>query len=181
MKARLLIPVTFGLLAVVASCGHPRTRPAATGSAPAQRYASVVIRPFSLEGARIQENPRVKEFAVGMPDLIASDIKGYLLSRRNPPTVSVGGKAGPGTLVVEGAFEDITAGSTAARWIVGMGAGRSTVSARWVIKDGATGETLATYQEASHTGGTYTGMTALESDAEALARKVVNTLGRLLR
>jgi hypothetical protein len=184
MRRKFLVPVLLGLIAIAVSCGHPRLGTTPSGAPPAasaRRYATVVIRPFSLEGARIQENPRVKEFAVGLPDLLARDIKGYLQSRRNPPTVIVGGKPAADSLVVEGSFLDITAGSTAARWIVGLGAGRSTVSARWVIKDGASGETLATHEEASHTGGTYTGMTAIESDADALARKVVNTLGRLLR
>jgi hypothetical protein len=167
----LLLSVSLLLGACGGGGREVRTSPRPAGA----NYAAIVIAPFSLEKAQIQENADVRSFAAGLPEEFPGYVKSFLARERRqilrtPPA------GGQDYLLVEGDFTAITAGNFAARFVVGFGAGRSTVEAAWTIRDGRTGAVLASHREAAHSGNAYRGMTAIESDARALAKVVARTI-----
>jgi hypothetical protein len=149
------------------------------------KYGTIVLREFSLEGAAIQENEDVKAFAQTLPPDFAEWVASYLESMKVSQRVVVDragkGEAHEGALVVEGKFTKITAGSTAARWVVGFGAGSSTVGAQWTVKDVATGKVLEKFIKNQHTSSSVRGIHAVESDARYLAKYVASTIQKLVK
>lgn len=149
------------------------------------QYTTIVLKEFSLEGAAIQELPDVKDYAQTLPPDFAEWVASYLESMKVAHKVVVEkagkGEAPPaGALVVEGHFTKITAGSTAARWVVGWGAGASTCGAEWTVKD-STGKVLGKFNKNQHTSSSVRGIHALESDARFLARYVASTIQKLAK
>ena len=148
-------------------------------------YTTIVLKEFSLEGAAIQENEDTKDFAQTLPPEFAGWVASYLESMKVEQKVVVE-KAGKGetphagALVVEGHFTKITAGSTAARWVVGWGAGASTCGAEWTVKD-STGKVLGKFNKNQHTSSSVRGIHALESDSRFLARYVASTIQKLAK
>ncbi len=146
-------------------------------------YTTIVLKEFSLEGAAIQENADTKDFAQTLPPEFAEWVASYLESMKVEQKVMVekagkGEAPSAGALVVEGRFTKITAGSTAARWVVGWGAGASTCGAEWTVKD-STGKVLGKFNKNQHTASSVRGIHALESDARFLARYVASTIQKL--
>jgi len=155
-------------------------------AAEVKQYSTIVLKEFSLEGAAIQDLPDVKDYAQTLPPDFAEWVAGYLGSMKVPQKVVVEkagkGEALPeGALVVEGHFTKITAGSTAARWVVGFGAGASTVGAEWTVKDVGTGKVLNKFNKNQHTSSSVRGIHAVESDARYLAKYVASTIQKLAK
>ncbi len=150
------------------------------------QYTTIVLKEFSLEGAAIQENEDVKAFAQTLPPDFVEWVASYLGSMKVAQKVVVEkaekGETPPaGALVVEGHFTKITAGSTAARWVVGFGAGSSTVGAEWTVKDVGTGKVLNKFNKNQHTSSSVRGIHAVESDARYLAKYVASTIQKLAK
>jgi hypothetical protein len=160
---------------LLASCGGGPREVRPTSGAASGTHAAIVIAPFSLGKAKIQDNAEVQAFASQLPDEFPGYVTSFL-ARDRRQILSAPPAGGEDYLLVEGDFLAITAGSFAARFVVGFGAGRSTVEASWTIKDGLSGGVLGTYRDAAHSGNAYRGMTAVESDARALARVVARTI-----
>jgi len=176
MKKTLLVLAVVTLLFSCRSTGS--VKPGASLS----KYSAIVISDFSLEGTKIQANPDVEVFAKRLPANFAAMVKDYLdgmgIFRKVVLKKNASSVAGTEYLVLTGKFTKITAGSTAARWVVGFGAGASTVGAKWEVRDGRTGKVLGSWEKNRHTSGAYRGMTAVESDARHLARDVAVLLKR---
>ncbi len=151
-----------------------------------KQYSTIVLKQFSLQGTAIQENEDVKAFAETLPPDFAQWVASYLESMKVAPKVVVetAGKieaAQEGSLLVEGRFTKITAGSTAARWVVGFGAGASTVGAEWTIKDAGSGKVLDKFNKNQHTSSSVRDIHAVESDARYLAKYVASTIQKLVK
>jgi hypothetical protein len=149
------------------------------------QYTTIVLKEFSLEGAAIQENEDTKAFAQTLPPDFAQWVASYLESMHVSQKVVVEkpgkGEVPQGALLVEGRFTKITAGSTAARWMVGFGAGASTVGAEWTVKDVGTGKVLNKFNKNQHTSSSVRGIHAVESDARYLAKYVASTIQNLAK
>jgi hypothetical protein len=148
------------------------------------QYTTIVLKEFSLEGAAIQENEDVKAFAQTLPPDFAEWVSSYLESMHVSQKVVVEkgkGEVPQGALLVEGRFTKITAGSTAARWVVGWGAGSSTVGAEWTVKDASTGKVVNTFKKNQHTSSSVRGIHAVESDARFLAKYVASTIQKIVK
>jgi len=147
------------------------------------KYKTIVIKEFSLEGARIQENADTKAFAETLPTDFARTLKAYLedMSLAENVVIYKEGEVYENAVIVEGNFTKITAGSTAARIIVGFGAGSSTVGAQWKVKDAQTEKELGSFEKNSHSASGVTGAMALRSDSQYLAKYVANTIKKLLK
>jgi len=148
------------------------------------KYRTIVVKDFSLEGAAIQENEDLKAFANGLPKKFSGFVKNYVEAYKIADKVvlaSSGAKVSGDYLVIEGSFTKITAGSTAARILVGFGAGASTVGAKWDVKDGRTGEVLSSFERNKHTSSGYRGAQAVNADAEYLAKDLAKLLKKMLQ
>jgi hypothetical protein len=133
------------------------------------KYSTIILKEFSLEGAAIQENPDTEAFAKGLPSQFSLMVEEFL----QVPS--------PQAVIVEGRFTKITAGSTAARIVVGLGAGASTVGAEWTVKDATTGKVLGKYNKNQHSSSGVRGIHALESDSRYLAKYVASTISKLVK
>jgi len=175
------IALLFFVLVVAVGC---RSADVARKDVDTARYSTIVIKDFSLDGAAIQENNDVKTFAQGLPKQFSEYVKSYVESMRTVDNVVLGSNAGNLSgdyVVIEGNFTKITAGSTAARILVGFGAGSSTVGAQWEVKDGKTGKVLGSFEKNRHTASGFRGAQAVNADAQYLAKDVAKLLHNLLR
>ncbi|MFH0872537.1 MAG: DUF4410 domain-containing protein [bacterium] len=150
------------------------------------KYSTIVLKEFSLEGAAIQDNPDTEAYAESLPTEFSQMVEEFLEVYKASQKVVLekagkGGASEGGAVVVEGRFTKITAGSTAARIVVGWGAGSSTVAAEWTVKDASTGKVLGEYKKNQHSSSSVRGIHALESDARYLARYVASTIAKLLK
>jgi len=150
------------------------------------KYSTIILKEFSLEGTAIQENPDTEAYAKSLPPEFSQMVEGYLESYKVSQKVVLekagkGEASSEGAVIVEGHFTKITAGSTAARWIVGLGAGASGVGAEWTVKDASTGKELGKYNKMQRTSSSVRGIHALESDARYLAKYVASTIAKLLK
>jgi hypothetical protein len=150
------------------------------------KYTTIVLKEFSLEGAAIQELPEVKDYAQTLPPEFSTMVKDFLETMKVSQNVveEKAGKEGAtsaNAVIVEGRFTKISAGSTAARWVVGWGAGASSVGAEWTVKDASTGKELGKYNRNQHTSSAYRGIQAVESDARYLAKYVASTIQKLVK
>jgi len=145
------------------------------------KYSTIVLKEFSLEGTAIQENPDTEVFAKGLPSEFPEMVEEYLQAYKVSQNVVRGEGPSENAVIVEGRFTKISAGSTAARWIVGMGAGSSTVGAEWTVKDATTGKVLGNYKKNQHSSSSVRGVHALESDSRHLAKYVASTIAKLLK
>jgi len=145
------------------------------------KYSTIILKEFSLEGTAIQENPDTESFAKGLPSEFSQMVEEYLQAYKVSQDVLRGEGPSQNAVVVEGRFTKITAGSTAARIIVGFGAGSSTVGAEWTVKDASTGKVLGKYTKNQHSSSEVRGIHALESDSRYLAKYVASTIAKLLK
>jgi len=147
------------------------------------KYKTIVIKEFSLEGAKIQENEDTKAFAETLPTDFARTLKAYLedMSLVDNVVIYKEGEVYEDAVIVEGYFTKVTAGSTAARLIVGFGAGASTVGAQWKVKDAQTEKELGSFERNAHSASGVRGALALRSDSQYLAKYVAKTIKKLLK
>lgn len=150
------------------------------------KYSTIILKEFSLEGAAIQENPDTEIYAKTLPSEFGQMVEEFLEAYKVSQKVVLekgekGEGSSEGAVVVEGRFTKITAGSTAARIVVGWGAGSSTVGAEWTVKDAGTGKVLGSYKKNQHSSSSVRGMDALESDARYLAKYVASTVSKTLK
>ena len=168
VKATALLAVLF-----LVSCG-------ANASAPTKPYAEIIIRPFSVSGAGIQDNPEVKAYAAGLPDEFSSLIKEYLAEYGAGHPVIINGTIapGPGAVYVEGFFTDITTGSSASHTIGDFTGAKTTLRAHWAVIGPDGGK--ETHSETSHSSNEGKGALALRSDARRLAKHVAASIIRFI-
>ncbi|MDH7499954.1 MAG: DUF4410 domain-containing protein [candidate division NC10 bacterium] len=145
------------------------------------KYSTIILKEFSLEGAAIQENPDTEAFAKGLPSEFSQMVEEFLQAYKVSQNVVRGEGPSTNAVIVEGRFTKITAGSTAARIVVGWGAGSSTVGAEWTVKDATTGKVLGKYNKNQHSSSSVRGIHALESDSRYLAKYVASTISKLMK
>jgi len=175
------IALLFFVLVAAVCC---RSADVARKDVDTARYSTIVIKDFSLDGAAIQENDDVKAFAQGLPKQFSEYVKSDMESLKTAENVVLGSNEGNISgdyVVIEGNFTKVTAGSTAARILVGFGAGSSTVGAKWEVKDGKTGKVLGSFEKNRHTASGFRGAQAVNADAQYLAKDVAKLLHKLLR
>jgi hypothetical protein len=154
----------------------------------------VMIRRFSSEGAdlgtgaegkgtRSEEAAKIQKEG---PDLLATEFVARLLKLGPYTKVTIldeGTAIPPEAIVVEGKFLKIDPGSRAARYFVGFGAGKSTVSVEGVVKDG-TGKTLAEFSQrrfGSMGIGGGDSLAKLTSDSKSIGKDIAEFLGAWAR
>ena len=145
------------------------------------KYSTIVLKEFSLEGTAIQENPDTEAYAKSLPPEFSQMVEEFLEAYRVSQKVVRGEGPSENAVIVEGRFTKITAGSTAARWVVGLGAGSSGVGAEWTVKEASTGKELGKYTKMQRTSSSVRGIHAIESDARYLAKHVASTIAKLLK
>jgi hypothetical protein len=128
---------------------------------PATPATAVVMRPFSSaeadlgtggEGGGEGQQADAKTIKASGPTALAEKFVSTLKSLGPYGNVTAAdASAGPpaGALVVEGKFTKLDPGSRAKRYLVGFGAGKSTVAVSGTVKDSA-GATLATFSQQRH-------------------------------
>ncbi|MEW6067823.1 MAG: DUF4410 domain-containing protein [Nitrospirota bacterium] len=176
MKKYLLISL---LLVFCFACSSGRVK-----TSSAVDCSTIVLKDFSLEGTAIQENVDVKAFAGTLPPKFSEMVKEYLVAMKVSQKIVIEKAGEKGSyenpIIVDGSFTKITAGSTAARLLVGFGAGSSTVGAEYTIKD-SSGKELGKFKKNSHTASGVRGIYAIESDARYLAKYVATTIKNLIK
>ncbi|GAB4489098.1 MAG: DUF4410 domain-containing protein [Thermodesulfovibrionales bacterium] len=119
-------------------------------------YRTIVIRDISFEGTSIQDVDEtkhpdfkdvVRKLGTSVPDTIASRLREMKVF---PKVVRGADASGDGVVVLEARFTKITTGNRAARFLVGFGAGSSTVGIEGKLVDRKTGEVLATFENNTH-------------------------------
>lgn len=148
------------------------------------RYSTIVLKNFSLEDAKIHKDMDVQIYAKKLPENLSNMISEYLKEMNLFKKVVryEEGKSYENAIVLDGKFTKITPGSTAAKIIVGFGAGSSTVGAEGKIKDKKTGETLASFEHNRHS--PFSAAPGrpeyiLDADAKNLAKDIVKFIQKL--
>jgi len=127
---------------------------------PVSPNTAVVMRHFSgldadlgtgAEGGKQERQIEAKTIKTEGPKVLAEEFVKQLKSLGPYATVSAVETEAPrsAALVLEGKFTKIDPGSRAKRYLVGFGAGKSTVSISGSVKDGA-GALLATFEQTRH-------------------------------
>ncbi len=125
---------------------------------PAGADVPVLVRRFSSdaadlgsggEGGKKDRMVEAQKIQKDGPEILATEFVGRLLKLGSFTKVSVletDAAVPPEAIVIEGKFLKIDPGSRAARYFVGFGAGKSTVSVEGAVKDGS-GRTLAEFSQ----------------------------------
>lgn len=116
------------------------------------KYSTIVLKDFSLEDTKIHKDMDVQIYAKKLPANLSDMISEYLKEMNLFKKVVryEEGKSYENAIILEGRFTRITPGSTAAKFVVGFGAGSSTVGAEGKIKDTKTGNALASFEHNRH-------------------------------
>lgn len=148
------------------------------------KYSTIVLKDFSLEDAKIHKDMDVQIYAKKLPANLSDMISEYLKEMNLFKKVVryEEGKSYENAIILEGRFTKITPGSTAAKLVVGFGAGSSTVGAEGKIKDTKTGEALASFEHNRHSPFSVAPgrpEAILDSDAKNLAKDIVKFIQKL--
>lgn len=148
------------------------------------KYSTIVLKNFSIEDAKIHKDMDVQIYAKKLPENLSNMISEYLKEMNLFKKIVryEEGKSYENAIVLEGKFTKVTPGSTAAKIIVGFGAGTSTVGAEGKVKDAKTGNVLASFEHNRHS--PFSAAPGrpeyiLDADAKNLAKDIVKFLQKL--
>jgi len=116
------------------------------------KYSTIVLKDFSLDDTKIHKDMDVQIYAKKLPANLSDMINDYLKEMKLFKKIVKyeEGKSYEDAIIIEGRFTKITPGSTAAKLVVGFGAGSSTVGAEGKIKNTKTEEVLASFEHNRH-------------------------------
>lgn len=148
------------------------------------KYSTIVLKDFSLEDAKIHKDMDVQIYAKKLPTHLSDMITEYLKEMGLFKKILryEDGKSYEDAIILEGRFTKITPGSTAAKLIVGFGAGSSTVGAKGQMMDSKTGEVLASFEHNRHSPFSVAPgrpEQILEADAKNLAKDIASFIKKL--
>jgi hypothetical protein len=148
------------------------------------KYSTIVLKNFSLEDAKIHKDMDVQIYAKKLPENLSNMISEYLKEMNLFKKVVryEEGKSYENAIVLDGKFTKISPGSTAAKFVVGFGAGSSTVGAEGNLKEAKTGNVLASFEHNRHSPFSVAPgrpEIILDSDAKNLAKDIVRFLQKL--
>ena len=157
-----LAPVV-AIVVLLGACTTTTITPELVQPAPEQKIDTVVVAELTSEGELLELYiPHLREGLVARLRE-AEDFREVIVGSASP--------APPAAIVVSGKLTEIDKGSTAARWIIGFGAGRAIARATFEIKD-AGGATLARFESRkAYSGGAGLGGANL-LDMDDLVRKL---------
>jgi hypothetical protein len=148
------------------------------------KYSTIVLKDFSLEDTKIHKDMDVQIYAKKLPANLSNMISEYLkeMGLFTKIVRYEEGKSYEDAIILEGRFTKITPGSTAAKLIVGFGAGSSTVGAEGEIKESKTGDVLASFEHNRHSPFSVAPgkpEQILEADAKNLAKDIASFIKKL--
>ena len=130
-----LAPVVT-IVVLLGACTTTTITPELVQPAPEQKIDTVVVADLTSGDERLNLYiPHLRQGLVAR--LREADFREVIVGSASP--------APPAAIVISGTLTEIDKGSTAARWIIGFGAGRSIARATFEIKD-AGGATLARFE-----------------------------------
>lgn len=148
------------------------------------KYKTIVIRDFSTEDAKIHKDAVIQDYAKKLPghlsDMVSEHLKDMGLFKKVVRYEK--GKSYGDAVILEGKFTKITPGSTAAKLIVGFGAGSSTLGAEGELKDSKTGDVLASFEHNRHSPFSVAPGhpdQILEADAKNMAKDIAGFIKKL--
>ena len=125
---------------------------------PSTPATQIVMRPFSgldadlgtgAAGGKEERQTEAQTIKTAGPTVLGEQFVSTLKSLGPYQDVSAADAVPAGALVIEGKFTKIDPGSRAKRYLVGFGAGKSTVAVSGSVKD-STGAVLATFSQQRH-------------------------------
>lgn len=148
------------------------------------KYSTIVLKDFSLEDTKIHKDMDVQIYAKKLPAHLSDMINEYLkeMGLFKKIVRHEEGKSYENAIVLEGKFTKITPGSTAAKIVVGFGAGSSTVGTEGKMKDNKTGEVLASFEHNRHSPFSVAPGRPdqiLEADAKNMAKDIASFIKKL--
>ena len=157
-----LAPVV-AIVVLLGACTTTTITPELVQPAPEQKIDTVVVAELTSEDELLELYiPHLRQGLVARLRE-AEDLREVIVGSASP--------APPAAIVVSGKLTEIDKGSTAARWIIGFGAGRAIARATFEIKD-AGGVTLARFESRkAYSGGAGIGGANL-LDMDDLVRKL---------
>ena len=157
-----LAPVV-AIVVLLGACTTTTITPELVQPAPEQKIDTVVVADLTSEDELL--NLYIPHLRQGLVARLreAEDFREVIVGSPSP--------APPAAIVISGKLTEIDKGSTAARWIIGFGAGRAIARATFEIKD-AGGATLARFESRkAYSGGAGLGGANL-LDMDDLVRKL---------
>ncbi len=157
-----LAPVV-AIVVLLGACTTTTITPELVQPAPEQKIDTVVVAELTSENDIL--NLYIPHLRQGLVARLreAEDFREVIVGSASP--------APPAAIVISGKLTEIDKGSTAARWIIGFGAGRAVARATFEIKD-AGGATLARFESRkAYSGGAGLGGANL-LDMDDLVRKL---------
>lgn len=118
-------------------------------------YDNLIIKDFPIDKAEVSnisdgDMPRYKALKPKLVNMLSDEVVRQLRAKKLFKKVQRNGQTGGKTIIMEGRFTEVNAGSRAAKFWVGYGAGSSKIAVKGRLLDAATGKELAVFENSRH-------------------------------